>query len=95
MVAGGRELIDTLWNVNAFLHHYKSNAPSRINRYIMECKFICIYNNIIFCFELIDTLWNVNYFSAYFLFLLRVELIDTLWNVNPYFLRNKELVNEN
>ena len=45
--------------------------------------------------ELIDTLWNVNYFSAYFLFLLRVELIDTLWNVNPYFLRNKELVNEN
>ena len=37
MVAGGRELIDTLWNVN-------ESAPAdwveqlRINRYIMECK---------------------------------------------------------
>ena len=73
MVAGGRELIDTLWNVNADVINEKLVAAA----------------------ELIDTLWNVNYFSAYFLFLLRVELIDTLWNVNPYFLRNKELVNEN
>ena len=73
MVAGGRELIDTLWNVNVYRRKTMSHPV----------------------FELIDTLWNVNYFSAYFLFLLRVELIDTLWNVNPYFLRNKELVNEN
>ena len=38
MVAGGRELIDTLWNVNeqeiAFIH----DANTGINRYIMECK---------------------------------------------------------
>ena len=37
MVAGGRELIDTLWNVN-FIGVKKSLLKSRINRYIMECK---------------------------------------------------------
>ena len=61
----------------------------------MECKLYIVAYGFSSVPELIDTLWNVNYFSAYFLFLLRVELIDTLWNVNPYFLRNKELVNEN
>ena len=40
MVVGGRELIDTLWNVNTdsgttFFPHL-----SRINRYIMECKLL-------------------------------------------------------
>ena len=38
MVAGGRELIDTLWNVN----NKKAKEISdrlRINRYIMECKY--------------------------------------------------------
>ena len=39
MVAGGRELIDTLWNVNiSTLPLIRSHVP-RINRYIMECKF--------------------------------------------------------
>ena len=37
MVAGGRELIDTLWNVNVFtIRRY--SIIFRINRYIMECK---------------------------------------------------------
>ena len=38
MVAGGRELIDTLWNVNG---DDKSGGSDRagINRYIMECKY--------------------------------------------------------
>ena len=37
MVAGGRELIDTLWNVNT---HYALTLLRLlgINRYIMECK---------------------------------------------------------
>ena len=37
------ELIDTLWNVNldvAALYRY---AVSRINRYIMECKFELLF----------------------------------------------------
>ena len=38
MVVGGRELIDTLWNVN-FLQKGVILMPRlRINRYIMECK---------------------------------------------------------
>ena len=37
MVAGGRELIDTLWNVNSEIHIHTENAFG-INRYIMECK---------------------------------------------------------
>ncbi len=38
MVAGGRELIDTLWNVNT---HYALTLLRLlgINRYIMECKY--------------------------------------------------------
>ena len=39
MVAGGRELIDTLWNVNKFRFGEHAAHRCRINRYIMECKF--------------------------------------------------------
>ena len=39
MVVGGRELIDTLWNVNLFTNAFQGVATVRINRYIMECKF--------------------------------------------------------
>ena len=41
MVAGGRELIDTLWNVNFLVYTNYGKIP-RINRYIMECKFFII-----------------------------------------------------
>ena len=103
MVVGGRELIDTLWNVNIFsksipdsgsvelidtlwnvnLHAgYKPDAlPMRINRYIMECKFLRHNRKFSYIIELIDTLWNVNVLdhgSCH----CRFELIDTLWNVN-------------
>ena len=37
MVVGGRELIDTLWNVNA-RNILNMAFGLRINRYIMECK---------------------------------------------------------
>ena len=37
MVAGGRELIDTLWNVNGGSRRTDKRIL-RINRYIMECK---------------------------------------------------------
>ena len=59
MVVGGRELIDTLWNVN-------SGMPGsvflclRINRYIMECKCQKAATSEAALLELIDTLWNVN-----------------------------------
>ena len=53
------ELIDTLWNVNDA--GYVSNVLKiRINRYIMECKFICVSDTSLADGELIDTLWNVN-----------------------------------
>ena len=38
MVVGGRELIDTLWNVNVS-ELVEGLEDTRINRYIMECKF--------------------------------------------------------
>ena len=38
MVVGGRELIDTLWNVNDQVVVDGYNVRIRINRYIMECK---------------------------------------------------------
>ena len=37
MVVGGRELIDTLWNVN-MVNVARVKNIIRINRYIMECK---------------------------------------------------------
>ena len=39
MVAGGRELIDTLWNVNSEHFLFDFDLEQRINRYIMECKY--------------------------------------------------------
>ena len=38
MVAGGRELIDTLWNVNKGVYVFDFSDNGGINRYIMECK---------------------------------------------------------
>ena len=38
MVVGGRELIDTLWNVNDNKCGGTDVHDNRINRYIMECK---------------------------------------------------------
>ena len=38
MVVGGRELIDTLWNVNSTEDEKEKNDNPGINRYIMECK---------------------------------------------------------
>ena len=39
MVVGGRELIDTLWNVNDISVIKLVTSRTGINRYIMECKF--------------------------------------------------------
>ena len=61
MVVGGRELIDTLWNVNKVeIKEIKKEEP-RINRYIMECKSLIISAIFALLSELIDTLWNVNF----------------------------------
>ena len=56
-----------------------------INRYIMECKYVCSRG---YCYivqvELIDTLWNVNRAIAPRKPSEKIELIDTLWNVNLF-----------
>ena len=82
MVVGGRELIDTLWNVNDTIVKRIASGDVRINRYIMECKYNSESDMNVVYIELIDTLWNVNskltcHSSSPFF-----ELIDTLWNVN-------------
>ena len=60
MVVGGRELIDTLWNVNDDVSAFIAVKHLRINRYIMECKLIISSAIRESSTELIDTLWNVN-----------------------------------
>ena len=59
MVVGGRELIDTLWNVNLFMRFSRWTTYG-INRYIMECKCPQKMKRKRMIIELIDTLWNVN-----------------------------------
>ena len=75
------ELIDTLWNVNLIYVIFKIGI-TRINRYIMECKFQLKHFNVMPFKELIDTLWNVNELIFDYIFPEGMELIDTLWNVN-------------
>ena len=67
------ELIDTLWNVNLLLLKYEDSEFIRINRYIMECKFICKGETNGTRKELIDTLWNVNLSQI-------VKGINMIWN---------------
>ena len=81
MVVGGRELIDTLWNVNTELAQPRM-IRVRINRYIMECKYTDVRGLGEAFSELIDTLWNVNPAGMEILAPKLTELIDTLWNVN-------------
>ena len=82
MVAGGRELIDTLWNVNISFICLSGIRDLRINRYIMECKYSWEPDGNSNKRELIDTLWNVNVTSGGNVTIDGQELIDTLWNVN-------------
>ena len=67
MVVGGRELIDTLWNVNMVKLTGDDKIPVGINRYIMECKSVNKYHQNLQISELIDTLWNVNSLATYYL----------------------------
>ena len=57
------ELIDTLWNVNNGGKRAQREAEKRINRYIMECKFLLDPMILPPITELIDTLWNVNFLA--------------------------------
>ena len=54
----------------------------RINRYIMECKYLAWAREQEFVEELIETLWNVNLLLDIISQHKAIELIDTLWNVN-------------
>ena len=60
----------------------------RINRYIMECKYLKHLYDLLVTLELIDTLWNVNVISGVGAAFSTLELIDTLWNVNEHFRGN-------
>ena len=82
MVVGGRELIDTLWNVNDTLSHWRQIPENGINRNIVECKFSCFFYGQVDVSELIETLWNVNDIRKCGRLMCGSELIETLWNVN-------------
>ena len=81
MVVGGRELIDTLWNVNEKMIAFLTKMM-RINRYIMECKYIAVMQGNCMTFELIDTLWNVNSITA-------ITCPDSAKRINRYIMECK------
>lgn len=57
----------------------------RINRYIVECKYICPKSFVMpGISELIETLWNVNNCSNMDNPREEPELIETYWNVDYY-----------
>ena len=56
-----RVLIETLWNVNLDSLNTKYPLENRINRNIVECKYIYTRSTFLWCIVLIETLWNVNY----------------------------------
>ena len=60
MVAGGRELIDTLWNVNALASMYETYGTIELIDTLWNVNLTGDLDNRTTAFELIDTLWNVN-----------------------------------
>ena len=62
MVAGGRELIDTLWNVNKFSERLSIVISSELIDTLWNVNAGSYKRLLPDKFELIDTLWNVNLF---------------------------------
>ena len=75
------ELIDTCWNVN-YVIIKRPRQVLRINRYMLECKFLACSGLAGSIPELIDTCWNVNLERSLEHLIFINELIDTCWNVN-------------
>ena len=60
-----------------------------INRNIVECKLVSVFNRVISTIVLIETLWNVNKKQESYCGMVISVLIETLWNVN--ILRHKSI----
>ena len=60
MVAGGRELIDTLWNVNVRVISNSLDAVSELIETLWNVNFKVVLYEVDGYTELIETLWNVN-----------------------------------
>ena len=72
-----------MWNVNYTLNAIPVSSGGRINRNIVECKFLGIFKPIRKePGESIETLWNVNRKEYVIRLLYTLESIETLWNVN-------------
>ena len=61
MVVGGRELIDTLWNVNLIIPTAVCTIPSELIDTLWNVNSHIIFKLVCSAVELIDTLWNVNF----------------------------------
>ena len=68
MVVGGRELIDTLWNVNYFSPLQSAIVVIELIDTLWNVNALVIEDEPNEYFELIDTLWNVNCRRAEWLF---------------------------
>ena len=64
MVAGGRELIDTLWNVNMIGTLSPDMGHTELIDTLWNVNGLRRCRGYLIQFELIDTLWNVNDESA-------------------------------
>ena len=59
MVVGGRELIDTLWNVNTCFNLSMQPVTFELIDTLWNVNSMILYSCVTY-YELIDTLWNVN-----------------------------------
>ena len=57
-------LIETYWNVNKNTELLAQKQELRINRNILECKYVFGPHWFLFAIVLIETYWNVNLYPA-------------------------------
>ena len=82
MVVGGRELIDTLWNVNSNGDMFGHDNNSELIDTLWNVNQKILAKDLKENWELIDTLWNVN--------VKKVSDSDDLnWGINRYIMECK------
>ena len=79
-------LIETLWNVNRNNTTLTQRTYNRINRNIVECKSIDVFDLLEEAFRINRNIVECKYFFDVFINVFNHVLIETLWNVNTHIL---------
>ena len=81
MVVGGRELIDTLWNVNVNHIMLYNTCLNELIDTLWNVNFFVQHIFLVVFLELIDTLWNVN--------LVAITILPLRARINRYIMECK------